>query len=196
MRTTWPNERQNMLTPQWIPAKWLTQANRSTVDLVVIHTTETPCVSGMALRIGQGFQKGDRQVSAHYVVDPGTIVHCVHESDVAWHCPGANRNGVGVEHCGFTLSPAPTDWLHDGHAAGMMDLSAQLVADICKRWSIPVIHLSPAQLADGERGIVAHADATIAFGTPGGHVDGSTWPWDEYLAAVNKVLVTDPAGNQ
>ena len=60
-----------MLTPQWIPAKWLTQANRSTVDLVVIHTTETPCVSGMALRIGQGFQKIENRAAAQLSTQGG-----------------------------------------------------------------------------------------------------------------------------
>jgi N-acetyl-anhydromuramyl-L-alanine amidase AmpD len=172
------------VTPEFIRAHFFTLAHRERVDVVVIHTTETPCVSGMALRIAHGFAKGDREASTHYVVDPGTVVECVRETDVAWHCPGANRRGIGIEHAGYTQWPNATDWLHDEHAAGMLALSAELVAGICQRWGIPCVHLTPAELASGSRGLVAHVDATEAFSTPGGHVDGSTWPWDSYLHAV------------
>jgi N-acetyl-anhydromuramyl-L-alanine amidase AmpD len=184
------------MRPEFLRAMYQTSAHRERVDVVVIHTTETPCVSGMALRIAQGFAEGNRKASAHYIVDPGNIIQCVHEHDVAWHCPGANRRGIGIEHAGFTARPTPTDWLHDQHAAGMLELSAELVAGICERWNIPVVHLTPAELAVNHRGIVSHADATEAFQTTGGHVDGSTWPWDSYLAAVARWVGKSVRSNQ
>ena len=184
-----------MLTPEFIRAAHFTVAHRERVDWLVVHTMEVPCVSGMALRVAQGFARGDRIVSAHYCVDPGNVVQCVQESDVAFHCPGANRRGIGIEHAGYSQGPSATSWATDSHAAGMFPLAAQLAAEVCARWQIPMIHLTVEQLAAGERGIIGHRDATEAFETVGGHSDpGSTWPWDSYLAAI--VAASDPAATQ
>ena len=176
------------MTPIYVAAKWQTPAHRAAVDVIVIHTTETPCLTGMAIRVAQGFARGDRQASAHYVIDPADVVCCVRETEVAWHCPKCNRRGIGIEHCGYTVAQpgqTPTDWLGDGHASGVLDLSAQLVAEIAARWQIPLVHLTLDQLRVGARGIISHWDATQVF-TPGGHVDGSSWPWDAYMQRLNQ----------
>ena len=179
------------MTPIYVPAKWQTPAHREQVWWVVIHTMELPCVSGMAARLAQRFAVGDRQVSAHYSVDSGDVVCSVRETEVAWHCPKANRRGIGIEHAGYSTGPVATDWLHDEHALGMLDISAELVASICTRWAIPVVHLTPAQLLAGEHGIIGHVDASDAFKTPGGHRDpGECWPWTEYLDKIQARLET------
>jgi N-acetyl-anhydromuramyl-L-alanine amidase AmpD len=181
-----------MLIPQFVQAAHYQAASRSTIDWIVVHTMEAPCVSGMAQRCAQGFAKGDREASAHYCCDPANILQSVREADIAWHCKSdatgtVNRLSIGVEHAGYTLGN-PTDWMHDPHAQGMMDLSAQLVADLCSRYGVPVVHLTVEQIQAGERGIIAHVDATHAFNVPGGHVDGSTWPWEQYLPVVQALL--------
>lgn len=35
--------------------------------------------------------------SAHYVVSAGRVTQIVSDNDTAWHCPGANANGIGLE---------------------------------------------------------------------------------------------------
>jgi Negative regulator of beta-lactamase expression len=151
---------------------------------------ELPCVSGMAARLAQRFATGERKVSAHYSVDSGDVVCSVRETAVAWHCPKANRRGIGIEHAGYSGGPLATDWLHDEHALSMLEVSAELVAGICARWPIPVVHLTPAQLLAGEHGIIGHVDATNAFKTPGGHTDPGAWPWTEYLDKIQARLET------
>ena len=176
------------MTPEPLLASHFTVANRTAVSWLVVHTMEVPCVAGMALRVAQRFALGERPVSAHYCVDPINVIQCVRDADVAWHCPGANRLGIGIEHAGYSEGPSATDWLTDSHAQGMLPLAAQIAAQICHKWSIPIVRLTPAQIQAGEHGIIGHADATIAFATPGGHTDpGPTWPWDQYLRAVAAV---------
>lgn len=189
-----------MLTPQFIPAIHYQAAARSEILWICIHTMEVPCVTGMAQRCAHAMAdpRGLRADSAHYACDPANVVQMVREQDIAWHCRSdatgtVNRLSIGVEHAGYTLGGTPTDWLHDPHAQGMVDLSAQLVADICSRYGVPVVHLTVEQIRAGERGIFAHVDATRAFGVPGGHVDGQTWEWAPYLAIVQALLHTPPA---
>jgi len=115
----------------------------------------------------------------------------VRETEVAWHCPKANRRGIGIEHAGYSTGPLATDWLTDEHAVSMLDLSAELVAGICLRWDIPALHLTPAQLLAGQRGLIGHVDASDAYQTPGGHRDpGDAWPWAEYLDKIQARIAT------
>lgn len=175
------------MQPTFIQAKWQTVAHRERVDWIVIHTMEAPCVSGMAAMIAQRFALGERKVSAHYCVDPAEVIQCVRDTNVAWHCPGANRRGIGIEHAGYSQGEHATDWLNDSHAHGMLANSAQLVAELCQRWDIPIDRLFAAEIAQGHRGIIGHVDATEAFKTPGGHTDpGKSWPWDAYIEMVRE----------
>lgn len=183
-----------MLIPQFVQALHYQAASRSAISWVVLHTMEAPCVTGMAQRCAHSMTGGGRIDSAHYACDPANVIQMVREQDIAWHCRSdatgtVNRLSIGVEHAGYTLG-TPTDWPHDPHAQGMMDLSAQLVADICSRYNVPVVRLTVEQIQAGQRGIIAHIDATHAFNVPGGHVDGSTWPWDQYLPVVQALVKT------
>lgn len=169
----------------FIEAKNKTIAHRERVDYIVLHTMEVPLSPGMALRVATNFARGNRAVSAHYCIDPVQVVQCVHETDVAWHCPGCNRRGIGIEHAGYADR---TDWSAPD-AQAMLRLSADVAAKACNRWNIPVVHLTAAHLKAGERGFVGHLDATEAFETPGGHRDpGQRWPWDAYLQMVRAAL--------
>lgn len=170
------------MTIPFVQAKHFIRAHRAQVDLLVIHTMEVPLAGGMATRVATGFAGGDREASAHYCIDPVQIVQCVHESDVAWHAPKANRRGIGLEHAGYADS---SDW-SSPEAQAMLWLSAQLALGICERWKIPVVRLAPEQIAHGERGICGHADVVAAFpGQAGTHHDpGERWPWDDYLRRI------------
>lgn len=184
-------------TSNFIQAKCYHHANRAAVDLIIIHTMELPCQPGIARRLGERFRDLDlsksKPKSAHFGVDPAEVWQYVHEADVAWHCPKANRRGIGVEHAGRAL-PAydaggrrladPTDWASlEGQA--VLRLSAGLVARLCRAWGVPIERPPVAALPHGARGIVGHWDVTRAFPGSGTHVDpGPAWPWDAYLEAV------------
>lgn len=84
------------------------------------------------------FKNPDRKASAHYGIGDGDIHQYVQEADTAWHASNltVNRESIGIEHeGGWLLSDGktrfkPTDKTHE--------TSAKLVADIAKRYNIPL----------------------------------------------------------
>jgi N-acetyl-anhydromuramyl-L-alanine amidase AmpD len=155
------------------------------VKLVVIHTMESPEKPGTAMAVAKWFAGSSApQASAHYCCDATEIVQCVAELDIAWGAPGANRQGIHIEHAGKASQNA-ADW-DDEPSRAMLALSAQCVAGICTRWDIPIVRPSIADLAAGAKGIVGHWDVTRAFpAAKGSHTDpGVHFPWFEYLENV------------
>ncbi len=170
------------------------------VDLVVIHTMEAVEKPGTALLVARWFAGATApKASAHYCVDDQTVIECVHEGDVAWAAPGANSNGVHIEHAGFAAQGS-SGWA-DAYSQAMLARSAALCADICKRHSIPIAKLGPDELMKKERGVCGHVDVTHAF-KKSDHTDpGPDFPWEQYLSLVRAGMaaldaprpVVDPA---
>jgi len=111
-------------------------------ELVVIHIMD-----GSLAGTDAWFNNPTSQVSAHYGIGKNGEVHqYVKETDQAWHAgvvsnptfklyKGANVNPnlytIGIEHEGEPLK-------NDVWPDAMKKASAELVAEICKRWNIPV----------------------------------------------------------
>lgn len=172
-----------------IPSPNFTRGRARNVRVVVIHTVEAPERGTIAEDVARNwFATPAARSSAHYVVDNDSIVRCVDEANTAWATPGANADGIQIEHAGYAAQN-PGQW-GDDYSSAMLDLSARLTADLCRRYAIPAVHLTPAQLAAGARGIIGHIDATNAYGPRGGHTDpGPSFPWDTYLGLVRKYLL-------
>ena len=108
------------------------------------------------------------------------------ENQIAWHAPGANGNGIGIEHAGYAKQ-TEAQWL-DAYGMDMLRRSAELVAHICKRWNIPVVRLTPELVKAGRRGICGHWDVTQAF-RKSTHTDpGPNFPWTRYMAMVAEAM--------
>ena len=108
-------------------------------EMVVMHI-----MAGTLSGSDDWFSKSESKVSAHYGVGVGGEIHqYVREDDTAWHAgvvknptfklykPSINPNlyTIGIEHEGYDLSKAPKTQLQ---------ASADLLKDICTRWSIPM----------------------------------------------------------
>lgn len=173
------------LATAFVPARWKTVTNRGRCDLVVIHDMEAPEKGDTAENVARYFQNVDRKASAHYNVDNNSIVQCVLEKDVAYHAPGANHNGIGIEHAGYARQ-SRGEWT-DLYGLQMLDLSVRLVADICSRHAIPLVYVDANRLkTGGARGITTHAQVSLAWRKTD-HMDpGLNFPMDEYVAAVER----------
>lgn len=166
-----------------MPTKNFTKAASRRIDLVVIHTIEIDERPDSAEACGKYFQTTNNKVSAHYCVDNNSIVQCVQDKDVAWAAPFANSDGIQIEHAGRARQTAK-DWA-DKYSVAVLDISARLVADLCKKYAIPSTFLFAPGLAAGMRGITTHWQVSRAFG--GSHWDpGYGFPIDEYIALVKK----------
>lgn len=172
--------------PQFIQARNFTRAHRTRLDLIVVHTAEAPEIHAEAFNVATFFatqRPGNDGSSAHYVVDDAGVVQCVCECDEAWAAPGANGNGVHLEHAGFARQ-TEVDWA-DPYSTAVLANSAKLAARIAKRFGIPVVRLGVDELKAHGRGFCGHVDVTNALNGGKGHTDpGPNFPWGSYLDAV------------
>lgn len=168
----------------FIKARNYTPGPRSEVRWVVIHTAETGEVLNAAENLAQWAAGATApKASWHYAVDADSITQSVRETDIAWHAKQGNRYGIGIEHAGRARQ-TEADW-NDEYSRAMLKRSAELVAQICKRWAIPIRKIGPAEILSEERGICGHVDFTVAYKVSGGHYDpGSHFPWDHYIELV------------
>lgn len=173
----------------FIQARNFTHAQRTRVDLVVLHSMESAEKPGTARRVAEWFagEKAPR-ASAHYTVDADEVWQCVRDEDIAWGAPGANHNGIQIEHAGLA-SQNTTQWADDFSCA-MLGRSVELCAAICRRWNIPAVMLGASQLIERQRGITTHAAVTRAWPHLGhGHTDpGPHFPMEHYVARVKARL--------
>ena len=118
-------------TDKVVIARNFTPASRSRGDVkyVVLHTMESPEEADTAENVAAWFAGSTApQTSAHYAVDNNSIVGMVDESDIAWAAPGANTNGMHIEHAGQAAQTA-AQW-QDAYSRGELNESAKLCADI------------------------------------------------------------------
>ncbi len=169
----------------FIQARNFTRAKTPrTVTLIVIHTAECGERPGAARNVAAYFAGANApKASAHYVVDSIETVQCVRDDDVAWHAGPVNGCSIGIEHAG-SAGQTVAEWA-DEYSTATLQHSARLVAELCYRYSIPIVRLSQVDLADGLRaGICGHVDVTrgLRYGT---HWDpGPSFPWSAYLDMV------------
>jgi hypothetical protein len=159
------------------------------VRLIVIHDMEFPERLSAAEDVARYFvdprdAKG-RPVaaSAHICVDADSVVQCVYDRDVAYAAPGANHDGIQVELAGFARQTR-AEWL-DNYGRQMLDRAALAVAQYCRKFSIPAVHLSNDQLRAGKAGIIGHYQASQVY-KKSDHMDpGTSFPWDYFLDRVH-----------
>jgi len=186
----------------WIQARHYGPTWRKSVDLVVIHSTESPRRRGGARSIARWFggvcicgtrfterdvrcQKCKQRVaqppaaSAHYIVDNAEVIQCVSERNEAWAAPGANPQGIQIELVGYARHTAE-QW----RQGGLLARTTTLVAAICKRWNIPVELVSSAELLAACRGITTHASVSQAWHRSTHWDPGPGFPIGEFLGAV------------
>lgn len=154
------------------------------VRLAVIHTMEVKETSGAAEWCA-GYFRGSKapKASAHYYVDADSTIQGVLERDTAFAAPGANADGIQIEHAGYAKQNA-ADWGDAYSLAMLRDQSAPLMAGICARHGIPIRHLTDAQLRAGEAGIIGHVQASRVYKLSSHWDPGTSFPWDEYLTWV------------
>lgn len=181
---------------QFIQAANYTPTKSRVIDLVVLHSMEAPEKGDTAEATANYFARqtpGDKAngSSAHYNIDNDSIVQSVNERDVAWAAPGANHNGVQLEHAGYARQNA-AEW-GDEYSQAMLRRSAALTAEIVKRYGLPVVFRRAADLlAGGERarGITTHYEVTQAFHRSTHTDPGIGFVIDQYLALVNENVDT------
>lgn len=159
---------------------------RSDVRWIVLHATHGAEGLGRAAATCRTLR--ERRVSAHYVLDTQAVIQCVPEDAEAWHAGrNANMRGIGIELCG-SASQTREQWL-DAQSLPMLENAARLIADICRRHTLPAALLTAPDLLAGRYGITTHAHVTAAFPSDTTHWDpGLGFPLREVIAAALHAL--------
>lgn len=153
------------------------------IDLIVLHTMESPERVRTALNVAMWFAGDDAPMtSAHYCIDALEVIQCVLEEDIAWHARGANERSIGLEHAG-RASQSSLEW-KDHYSMATLLRSIELSAEICRRWSIPAEYVGVQGLKAGARGITTHADVSRAFGKSTHTDPGPGFPLAWYVERV------------
>lgn len=151
---------------------------------VVIHTMEAPGKPDTAEKVAKYFKTTDREASAHVCIDSDSVVQCVLDNNVAWAAPGANRTGVHLELAGYAKT-TPEEW-KSAYNGLLLNNAADVVAQYCLKYDIPVKRLTNKQLEAGDvKGIIGHDQVTAVF-RKGTHTDpGKNFPWEFLIDRAN-----------
>jgi N-acetyl-anhydromuramyl-L-alanine amidase AmpD len=174
----------------FVESPHVTRTGGRQIDLIVIHTMEMDEKGETAENCAQWFLNPGAKVSAHYCVDADTIVQCVRDEDVAWAAPGANSDGIQIEHAGRAKQTG-REW-GDAYSTAMLDRSAGLVAELCRKHEIPVTLLFAADLKAGKRGITTHKAVSDAFKRSSHWDPGTGFPIEAFLKRVRALLKDAP----
>jgi len=173
----------------FVPSPHVTRTNGRRIDLIVVHTMEADERDGAALRCARWFQNPRSKASAHYCVDAETVIQCVRDEDVAWHAPGANHDGIGIELAG-RAAQSRREWA-DVYSSATLTRAAELSASLCRRHSIPAEWLWPPDLRAGKRGLTTHASVSAAFRRSTHRDPGPSFPIERFLGLVRAHLGMD-----
>lgn len=157
-----------------------TPTNGRRVDLIALHTLEYPERVGAARWAADYFRTV--QASANYCVDAQEIIGNVWEKDMPWTTPGVNERSISIEQAGYA-GQSVSEWA-DTYSRSMLENTAKLTADICKRNNIPPVLLSNAQLAAGHKGIIHHVQASEVYRMSDHWDCGPNFPWSYFMGRV------------
>lgn len=171
--------------------------NNKPINRVVIHSTVSPCEPGGARAIASYFRSNSAKGSAHYVTDPAEVVQSAYDNTICWHAP-PNQHSIGVEMCDIP-GPRPDEpvgsarwhalrrawrWIRPNQFR-MLRRTAELTAQLCLAYDVPIRFLTADDLRQGRRGITTHANVSAAF-EQSTHWDPGWWPRRRFMRLTRK----------
>lgn len=153
--------------------------NPALIRVIVIHDAE----GSNAKNVASWGASGQRNASWHYVVDDTHLIQQVPDSKIAWTAPGANRDGLNIEICGFARW-SRLQWFR---RQATLKRAAWQVARWCVEHNIPARWLTDAQLRNrASEGLTTHAQCSRVF-RGSNHTDpGPNFPRGYFLWLVKR----------
>lgn len=157
--------------------------------LIVLHDTSNDASANAEAQYAHT-RTDDHKTSAHFYVDSTEIIGSVPLDSQAWAAYNyANGHGWQIEMCGYNAGTA------GAVPAATIDRAAQLVARLAALGGVPLVKLTPADVAAGKSGICGHYDITTGLHV-GTHTDpGPSFDWAAFLALVDTATVPAEPGD-
>ncbi len=171
--------RRLMHEPRWVGRALKSRTHSNLVTIASIERVGVCEVVSIETSTHTFFAEG---IVSHNCLDNDSTVQCVRESDVAWHAPGANHNGLGIELAGYA-NQTEAQW-GDAFSQAMLRRAAWLIARACREHKIPVVLLSADDLKAKKRGLCGHDTVSKAFKLSTHYDPGPWFPWVDLLAEV------------
>ena len=163
--------------------------NTSLIRAICIHVTvNTP---GTPAENVANYQIQSESGSYHELVDTGANVLIENTDDWLSWSAGPKGNWCAL-HRSYVMrgTESQAEWRkYDA----MLRAGAQRDAAWAKKYNIPVVKLTPAELRAGKRGFCAHYDVSLAWGESDHTDPGAGFPWDYYLQLVREYMNPAPA---
>lgn len=167
--------------------------NNHPINRVVIHSAVMRCEVGAARRLATWNTTGATGGSWHFAVDPAETIRCSWSRYVCHHAP-PNKGSLGIEMAdwpapvpgvkGRALNALRKTWRWNTYPhRKMLARTAVLTAELCLKYDLPPVFLTPADLRAGRRGITTHANVSAAFGQSS-HWDPGFWPRRRFMLMV------------
>ena len=145
-----------------IPARWFHPGRRKPIRLLVLHCTVSGESGTGAEAVARYFARGEREASAHRVVDNDSTVLCVNDEDTAFAAAGANSDGIHLELVGMP-DQSEAQWL-DAFSKAMLFQAGLTIREWSAAYGIPLRWLTVNEVRDGKtKGLCTHADVSLAF---------------------------------
>jgi hypothetical protein len=166
----------------FIPARDFKKGRAYGIRIIVIHDAECAETPTAAEDLGNYGKHPDYPSSWHISCDSDSCERSVRDEDTAYAAPPLNAVALHIELAGKGAQTRE-QWL-DAYSSAVLDNAAGLVAQWCKRHSIPVVHLTNQQLEQGMKGIVGHYQVSAVY-KKSDHTDpGVNFPWDAFMHRV------------
>lgn len=163
--------------------------NTSLIRAICIHVTVN--IPGTPAENVANYQIQSESGSYHELVDTGGNVLIENTDDWLSWSAGPKGNWCAL-HRSFVMrgTESQAEWRkYDA----MLRAGAQRDAQWAKKYNIPVVKLTPAELRAGKRGFCAHYDISLAWGESDHTDPGVGFPWDYYLQLVREYMNPAPA---
>lgn len=165
------------------PARDFKKGREGVIRLIVIHDAECAETAHAAEDLGQYGEHPDYPSSWHVSCDSDSCERSVHDEDTAWAAPPVNAEALHIELAGKG-NQTREQWL-DAFSSSVLDNAASLVAQWCKRYNIPVVHLSNEDLQNGAKGIVGHYQVSAVYKKSDHPDPGKEFPFEEFIHRVS-----------
>jgi hypothetical protein len=152
---------------------------------IAIHNTSNTNLASAEAEASYAKRRLD-SVSAHYYVDPDSIVQSLNTNWRAWHAGSTqgNDDGIAYEYVGLN-SKSRAWWL----ANIAWDLAARQTAIDCRTWNIEPRALTLSEIRAGVKtGFITHNQMRQAWGGTTHDDPGDNFPMDHLITLTKKYL--------
>jgi hypothetical protein len=122
----------------------------------------------------------------------------VPEDTQAYHAP-PNAHSLGIEITAeggdYPKNYSRDEWLSP-QVWPAVQRAATRARDLCDRYGLPLVKLTPADLLAGKKGICGHVDVSQAWHQTNHTDPGPNFPWDRFMAEVQNPQEDDMTGDE